>query len=167
MKDSARPQPPDALDRQLMRALVGNGRLTLAALGDLVGLTAPAVHERLHKLESSGVIRGFTAVVDPESVGSATLALVFLRLSGDSDSRRRLESRLGSNSAVLELHEVAGDDCYVAKVRVGSTRDLADFLATLREEHPSLSTRSSVVLRSCFERLLMSPVEASPSAPGE
>lgn len=166
MKDSARPNSPDEVDRRLIQALVGSGRLTLSALGELVGLTAPAVHERLHKLEASGVIRSFTAVVDPERVGASTLALVYLRLGGDGRSRRRLEAQLSRDPAVLELHEVAGDDCYVAKVRVGTTHDLADFLAALREEHPGLSTRSSVVLRSCFERLLMAPMEGSTEPPG-
>ncbi len=159
MKTSAKLQALDEVDRRLLSALAENGRLTLAALGEQVGLTAPAVHDRIHKLEAAGVIQRYAAVVDPESVGAATAALVFLRLDGDRDSRERLESHLASEAAVLELHEVAGEDCYVAKVRVGSTVELADFLARLRDRHAGLSSRSSVVLRSCFERSLLARPE--------
>ncbi len=159
MKSSAKFPELDRIDRTLLRALAGSGRLTLAALGEQVGLSAPAVHERIHKLEAAGVIRGYTAQVDPESVGAGTAALVFLRLDGDRDSRERLEADLAGEPSVTELHEVAGEDCYVAKVRVGSTAELADFLARLRDRHPGLSSRSSVVLRTCFERSLLAPPE--------
>ncbi len=173
MKPSDKPGAMDDIDRRLLGALAESGRLTLAALGEQVGLTAPAVHERIHKLEAAQVIRGYAALVDPESVGAGTAALVFLRLDGDRDSRQRLETHLGSEPAVLELHEVAGDDCYVAKVRVGSTVDLAAFLTQLRDRHPGLSSRSSVVLRSCFERPLLGKVRGPascttpPAAPAE
>jgi Lrp/AsnC family leucine-responsive transcriptional regulator len=135
--------------------------MTLAALGDLVGLSAPAVHERIHKLEAAGVIRAYTAILDPERVDRSTAALVFLRLDGSGAERRRLETRLAGHPEVLERHEVAGEDSYVAKVRVSSTAALADFLHQLREEHPGLSSRSSVVLRSCFER----PLRWNPDQP--
>ncbi|MGH7693193.1 MAG: Lrp/AsnC ligand binding domain-containing protein, partial [Candidatus Dormibacteria bacterium] len=77
--------------------------------------------------------------------------------------RVRLEGELAREPQVLELHEVAGDDCYLAKVRVESPAQLAALLARLREGHPGLSSRSSVVLRSVFERPLLWPVgELSP-----
>ena len=152
----------DDIDSRLLSAVAGSGRITLAALGDLVGLSAPAVHERIHKLEAAGVIRGYTALVDPGQVDRSTAALVFLRLDGSREERDLLEARLALSPAVLELHEVAGEDCYVAKVRVSSTAGLATFLRQLREENSGLSSRSSVVLRSCFERPLLWPVEQPP-----
>ncbi|MHB8393252.1 MAG: Lrp/AsnC family transcriptional regulator [Candidatus Dormibacteria bacterium] len=149
----------DDIDRKLMAALVGGARATLAALGETVGLTAPAVHERMHKLEASGAIRGYSALVDPERMGSGTAALVFLRLDGDRVAREGLETHLASDPCVLELHEVAGEDCYVAKVRVDSPQRLAEFLGELRDFHHGLTSRSSVVLRSCFERPLLWPTD--------
>ncbi|MHB8312704.1 MAG: Lrp/AsnC family transcriptional regulator [Candidatus Dormibacteria bacterium] len=149
----------DEIDRRLLAAVVGSGRMTLAALGERVGLSAPAVHDRMHKLETAGVIRGYTAIVDPDQVERSTAALVFLRLDGSGDERRRLEARLTASPDVLELHEVAGEDCYVAKVRVSSPTGLATFLRQLRDEHAGLTSRSSVVLRSCFERPLLWPVD--------
>jgi Lrp/AsnC family leucine-responsive transcriptional regulator len=157
----------DDTDRRLLTALAGSGRMTLAALGERVGLSAPSVHERVHRLEQTGVISGYAALVEPGKVGASTAALVFLRCAGGPAELARMEHSLGRDPAVLELHEVAGEDCYVAKVRVESTAALADFLHQLRERHPGLTTRSSVVLRSCFERPLMGPAPTDGTAAGE
>lgn len=152
----------DDIDASVLAFLASDGRSTLAALGERVGLSAPAVHERIDKLEASGAIRGYAALVDPEAVGSATAALVFMRLEGGRRELEGLERELAAAAEVLELHEVAGEDCYVAKVRLASPSELGAWLHRLREDHPTLSTRSSVVLRSCFERPLLWPVDQPP-----
>ena len=152
----------DDIDRALVRALVVSGRSTWASLGEQVGLSAPAVHERVHKLEAVGVILGYSALVAPEHLEADTAAVIALRTQGNAQERARLEADLAQEAAVLELHEVAGDDCYLAKVRVQSTAELAALLARLRERHPGLTSRSSVVLRSVFERPLLWPTEQPP-----
>jgi Lrp/AsnC family leucine-responsive transcriptional regulator len=152
----------DDIDRDLLKALVRDGRSTWASLGEQVGLSAPSVHERVHKLESSGAILGYSAQVAPPAVAADTAAVIALRTSGNAQERSRLEADLVREPAVLELHEVAGDDCYLAKVRVASTAELAALLARLRELHPGLSTRSSVVLRSVFERPLLWATKEQP-----
>lgn len=153
----------DDIDRRLLGRLAGAGRSTWAKLGEQVSLSAPSVHERVHKLESAGVILAYSTVVAPEAVGAATAAVIAIRLQGSAQERVRLEGELAREPQVLELHEVAGDDCYLAKVRVESPAQLAALLARLREGHPGLSSRSSVVLRSVFERPLLWPVgELSP-----
>ncbi|HUY09243.1 MAG TPA: Lrp/AsnC family transcriptional regulator [Candidatus Dormibacteraeota bacterium] len=154
----------DDIDRALLRGLVRDGRSTWAALGEQVGLSAPSVHDRVHKLEAAGAILGYAAQVAPAAVGADTAALIALRTHGNAKERLRLEADLVREPAVLELHEVAGDDCYLAKVRVHSTAELAALLARLREAYPGLTTRSSVVLRSVFERpLLGEPKVQTPS----
>ncbi len=144
----------DDIDRRILSLLALRGRMTLAGLGEAVGLSAPAVHDRVHRLEDSGVIRGYAALLDPDSLGRGTAALVSMTLGGDPEARLGLERRLAEDPRVLELHEVAGDDCYVAKVRVSSPRALAALLAELRVGFPGLTTRSMMVLRSCFEKPL-------------
>lgn len=152
----------DEIDSEIVRTLARSGRSTWASLGERVGLSAPAVHERVHKLEASGTIRGYSATVDPDQVNRGTAALIFIRTDGNARERGQLEMDLAREPVVLELHEVAGDDCYLAKVRVESTAELAALLSRLRERHPGLSSRSSVVLRSVFERPLLWPVEDPP-----
>jgi Lrp/AsnC family leucine-responsive transcriptional regulator len=144
----------DDIDRRILGLLTVKGRMTLAALGEAVGLSAPAVHDRVHRLENSGVIRGYAALLDPDLLHLGTAAMVSMTLGGDPEARQELELRLAEDPRVLELHEVAGDDCYVAKVRVSSPKALASLLAELRLSFPGLSTRSMMVLRSCFERPL-------------
>jgi Lrp/AsnC family leucine-responsive transcriptional regulator len=144
----------DDIDRRILGLLALKGRMTLAGLGEAVGLSAPAVHDRVHRLEGSGVIRGYAALLDPDLLGLGTAAMVSMTLGGNPEVRMELERRLAEDPRVLELHEVAGDDCYVAKVRVSSPRGLAALLAELRLAFPGLSTRSMIVLRSCFEKPL-------------
>ena len=144
----------DDIDKRLLSLLALKGRITLAGLGEAVGLSAPAVHDRVHRLEDSGVIRGYAALLDPDQLGLGTAAMVSMTLGGDPAARQELELRLAEDPRVLELHEVAGDDCYVAKVRVSSPKALAAFLAELRLGVPGLTTRSLMVLRSCFEKPL-------------
>ncbi|HVC39554.1 MAG TPA: Lrp/AsnC family transcriptional regulator [Candidatus Dormibacteraeota bacterium] len=147
----------DDIDRALLGALVRDARSTWASLGEQVGLSAPAVHERVHKLEAAGAILGYSARVAPEQVAGDTAALISLRTHGGAQERSLLEADLAREPAVLELHEVAGDDCYLAKVRVPSPAELGALLTRLREHHPGLTSRSSVVLRSVFERPLLWP----------
>lgn len=149
----------DDIDGALLRSLVRDGRRTYAALGKQVGLSGPSVHERVQKLEATGAILGYSAQVAPAAVAAETAALIALRTTGNAQDRLRLEADLVREPAVLELHEVAGDDCYLAKVRVRSTGQLAALLARLRERHPGLTSRSSVVLRTVFERPLLWAVE--------
>lgn len=156
----------DDIDRRLLTELARNARVTLAALAEVVDLSAPAVHDRVHKLEAQGLIRGYAALIDPESAGLGTAALVSLRIAGPLSASRELEAALAADPRVLELHEVAGEDCYVAKVRVASPAALAAFLTDLRELHPGLSSRSAVVLRSCFERPILGIPAASGAWPG-
>ncbi|HVB13225.1 MAG TPA: Lrp/AsnC family transcriptional regulator [Candidatus Dormibacteraeota bacterium] len=153
----------DDIDRALLRALVRGGRSTWASLGEQVSLSAPSVHERVHKLEAEGAILGYSARVAPQTVEAGTAALIALRTQGNAKERARLEADLAQEPAVLELHEVAGDDCYLAKVRVHSPSELAVLLGRLRERHPGLTSRSSVVLRSVFERPLLWPPEDPPA----
>ena len=76
----------DAVDRQLLDALRANARATYAELARVVGLSAPAVHERVGKLEAAGVITGYHASVAPESLGYAMNALIGVFISDSADT---------------------------------------------------------------------------------
>ena len=140
----------DALDRQIIAALRTNGRATYADLGRQVGLSASAVHERVGKLESSGVITGYHAVVDPRLVGLDVTSLVGIHVSdtGDDDEVAAALARLPE---VESCYAVAGDEAFVVKVRVATVDDLERALRRLRKIDGVARTNTTVVLSTRFE----------------
>jgi Lrp/AsnC family transcriptional regulator, leucine-responsive regulatory protein len=140
----------DSVDRQLLDALRANARATYAELARVVGLSAPAVHERVAKLESNGVITGYHAAVTPEAFGYAMNALVgiFIADSADTDD---VAAHLAALPEVEDCWFVAGEETFVLKVRV---RDVAGLEATIRALNavPGIArTRTTVVLSTKFE----------------
>ena len=111
----------DAVDRQLLDALRANGRATYAELARVVGLSAPAVHERVGKLEAGGVITGYHATVAPESLGYSMSALIGVFLS-DTARTDAVSAALRGVAEVEDCWFVAGEESYVVKVRVASWR---------------------------------------------
>jgi Lrp/AsnC family leucine-responsive transcriptional regulator len=142
----------DDIDRQLLSTLVADARISTSALARQVDLSAPSVHERLRKLEEAGVIQGYSARLDPGSIRRGTAAFVALNVGPGLSDKEHIERELSANDAVIEVHEVAGEDCYLVKVRVESPQSLSDVLSELRLVHPNASTRSTVVLKTIFER---------------
>jgi Lrp/AsnC family transcriptional regulator, leucine-responsive regulatory protein len=145
----------DALDRQIIAALRANGRATYAELGRQVGLSASAVHERVGKLESSGVITGYHAVVDPRLVGLGVTALVGIHPSdtGDDD----VAAALARLPEVESCYAVAGEEAFVVKVRVATVDDLERTLGRLRRIDGVARTNTTVVLSTRFEGRPNSP----------
>jgi Lrp/AsnC family transcriptional regulator, leucine-responsive regulatory protein len=116
----------DAIDRRILIELQDDGRVTMAELGRRVSLSAPAVGERVQRLEESGVITGYSAVVDPRAIGYPIAALVRIR-----PARRQLHKVpevARSTPEVVECHRVTGEDCYVAKLHLRSMDDLEGIL---------------------------------------
>ena len=116
-----------------------------------VGMAASAVHQRLRKLEERGVVQGYAVRIDPDAVGCGLLAFVHLRTEealGDS----HVADALAAMPEVLELHDVAGEDCYLAKVRA---RDTAHLHALIRERIAGIggvrSTSTTIVLKTIQE----------------
>ncbi len=140
----------DSVDRQLLDALRGNARATYAELARVVGLSAPAVHERVAKLESGGVITGYHAAIAPESLGYAMNALVgvFITDSADTDD---LAQSLAALPEVEHCWFVAGEETFVIKVRVPDVAGLERTIRQLNAIHGVARTRTTVVLSTKFE----------------
>ncbi len=117
------PRPPlDATDRALLEHLQRDGRTSVADLGRAVNLSASATAERLRRLTDTGVVTGFTAVVDPEALGYTVTA--FVRLAYPTGNYKPFHDLLDTTQEVVEAHHVTGDDCFVLKVLARSMRDL-------------------------------------------
>jgi len=140
----------DGVDRRIIAALRSHGRATFAELGRQVGLSASAVHERVGKLEASGVILGYHAVVDPRTVGLGVTALIGIQPTetGDDDV---IAAELGALDEVESCYAVAGDEAFVVKVRVATVDELEQSLGRLRRIDGVARTRTTVVLSTRFE----------------
>ena len=126
----------DEINRDLLDLLQVDGRMTYRELGDRCGLTAPAVAERVRKLEEAGVIRGYRAVVDYEALGFPILCIVRLNAPRGVSS---VDPRIEAIPQVIEANRVTGSESHVIRARVRSTRDLEELLHELWEEGDSIT----------------------------
>ncbi|OBJ01806.1 AsnC family transcriptional regulator [Mycobacterium alsense] len=138
----------DDIDRILVRALVADGRATLAELAADAGLSVSAVQSRVRRLESRGVVAGYSARINPEAVGhllSAFVAITPLDPSQPDDAPARLEHI----EEIEACHSVAGEESYVLLVRVKSARALEDLLLRIRTT-ANVQTRSTIILNTFY-----------------
>ncbi len=150
----------DAIDRRILRALLADGRESYQAIADEVGLSRPAVMERVKRLEETGYIRGYRAQLDRAKVGFPVTAFVAVRYGssdyvGDEPRMREMEKHPG----VLECHHVAGDDCYILKVVAPDLEGLQTILRDLKGPTTQMNTRTTIVLSTLFEKPGLMPVE--------
>ena len=139
----------DDIDRILVRSLVADGRATLSELAASVGLSVSAVQSRVRRLESRGVVTGYSARIDPEAVGhllSAFVAITPLDPSQPDDAPARLEHI----EAIESCHSVAGEESYILLVRVESPRALEDLLQRIRTA-ANVRTRSTIILQTFYD----------------
>jgi Lrp/AsnC family transcriptional regulator, leucine-responsive regulatory protein len=138
----------DAIDREILKILQRDARTSNADIARSIGLAASATLERIRKLQESGVVRGFHAAIDPKAVGLGLLAFVMVRTDGTEDCRATAEN-LGSIPEALEVHNVAGDDCYILKVRAADPEDLGLLLRERIRRIPAVTgTRTTIVLET-------------------
>ncbi len=137
------------LDRAIVRLLAADGRMSYTDLGKATGLSTSAVHQRVRRLEQRGVIKGYAAVVDHESLGLPLTALISIKPI-DPAAPDDAPARLEGVAQIEACHSVAGDESYVLKVRVASPSDLETLLAEIRAK-ANVSTRTSVVLSTPYE----------------
>jgi Lrp/AsnC family leucine-responsive transcriptional regulator len=143
------------METKLLRRLQQNGRESWAALGQLLGLTGPAVAERVRKLEARGVIRGFTAGLDPLSVGYSLLAFVAVTVERP-EHRAGFLAKVQTLPEVQECHHVAGDDDYLLKVRCRDTADLERVISEELKGVPGVvRTRTTISLKTVKETLVV------------
>lgn len=140
----------DSVDQLLLDALRANARATYAELARVVGLSAPAVHERVAKLESAAVITGYHAAVAPDAVGYPTCALVgiFVNDTADTDD---VAQALGRVPEIEDCYFVAGEETFIAKLRVPDIPALEQAIRLLNRIDGVARTRTTVVLSTKFE----------------
>lgn len=141
----------DALDRQIVAQLVSNARSSYAEIGSVVGLSAPAVKRRVDKLLDAGVLRGFTAVVDPGALGWGTEAFVEVHCRGNV-SPARIRAGLEQLPEVVAAYTVSGAADAIVHLRAAGIGHLESALERLRDIDVVDRTVSTVVLSTLLER---------------
>lgn len=157
---SRRPVRPnvDSIDRALIDALRANARATFAELGRHVGLSAPAVHERVRRLEQVGVVTGYHAAVAPAALGLGVSALVGIH-QADGYEQDDIAARLAEVPEIEDCWFVAGEEAFVVKVRVPDVDALEHTLGVLRRIPGVARTRTTVVLSTRWEGRVRLPAE--------
>jgi DNA-binding Lrp family transcriptional regulator len=143
----------DETDQAIIAALVADARSSFAEIGAQVSLSAPAVKRRVDRLRSAGVIKGFTAIVDPAAAGGATEAFVELFCTGRT-TPAQIAAAARRHPAVLAAFTVSGEADAVVHLRAPDIPQLEQALERLRSESFVTSTRSMIVL----SRLLDGPM---------
>lgn len=139
----------EELDRQIVRLLVRNGRMSYTELGRATGLSTSAVHQRVRRLEQRGVIRGYAAIVDPEAVDLPLTAFISVK-PFDPSAPDDIAERLAELAEIEACHSVAGEESYILKARVATPGALEGLLARVRQL-AGVSTRTTVVLSTPYE----------------
>ncbi|HEY6955271.1 MAG TPA: Lrp/AsnC family transcriptional regulator [Flavisolibacter sp.] len=140
----------DETDLTILSLLQPNSCLTNNELAKKIGMAPSAVLERVKKLEQKGIIEGYPTRIKPEALDLKLLAFIFVK-SSEGPGNASVAKQLAKIPEVLELHHVAGEDCYLAKVR---TKDPQALIHLMREKFkiPNLlSTKTTIVLETLKE----------------
>jgi Lrp/AsnC family leucine-responsive transcriptional regulator len=116
----------DATDRRILEELQADGRLAIAELGRRVKLSAPAVGERVQRLDRDGVITGYRAAVDPRRIGYPLAAIV--RIAPATRQLEKIRELIRESPEVVECHRITGEDCFFLKLHVRSMDELEPLL---------------------------------------
>jgi Lrp/AsnC family transcriptional regulator, leucine-responsive regulatory protein len=144
--------PLDSVGWAILTELQNNARLSFSELGRRVGMTPPAVAERVRRLEDAGIISGYRLEINVEKLGLALLAFVRLAVRGAGSSE--IGAAVRDMPEVLECHHITGEDCYILKIAVPSVHHLEGMLERLLRFG---NTTTSIVISSPVTRRTIGP----------
>jgi Lrp/AsnC family leucine-responsive transcriptional regulator len=141
----------DNIDLKILTELQSDACLQNAALAKKLGMAPSAVLERVKKLEQKGIIKAYATRILPEAIGLTLLAFIFIK-SNEGPGKASVSKQLAKIPDVLELHHIAGEDCYLLKVRAKDPLSLIHFMREKIGKVPGIiSTKSTIVLETLKE----------------
>ena len=146
----------DTTDWRILEELQGDARVSFAELGRRIGMSTPAVAERVRRLEDSGVIEGYAAVVNPEKAGFPIGAHIRVRVTGSESLAKRLVVLAVETPQIVECHRCTGEESFALQVRVRSIDELEKLIDRLT---PFGMTSTSLILSAPFRRKALRGVE--------
>jgi len=154
----------DPVDRAILQILQANARTSNAAIARRLDMAPSAVLERIRKLESRGIVTGYPALLAPALLGFGQAAFIFVRAE-EPVGAGAVGRSLAQVPEVLEVHHIAGEDCYLVKVRVADTEALGRLLREAIGSIPQVrSTRTTIVLGTVKETTCL-PLGPAPDSP--
>ena len=135
----------DNIDINILRCLTKDARMNASQISGIVNLSVSAVIERMKKLENSGLIRGYTALIDERVAGYDVQAMISVRLEHPKYNQS-FAKQMQEHSCVMECFYITGDFDYIARVSAGSTEELTKVLNDIKEIPGVSLTRTYVVL---------------------
>lgn len=141
----------DRIDYQLLDALQQDAKIPLKKIGEIVGLSAPSVLERIRKLEQAGVIRGYHAQLDAHAVGLDVAAFIGVSVQTPVNATE-VERWVVDEHQIQECHHVTGGFTLLLKVKTRNTRELQALISRIRSLPGVVATETMVVLASTTER---------------
>lgn len=136
----------DITDYKIINILQEDGRISMKDLGKIVGLTSPAVSERVKRLEESGVIKGYKAVVNPDKLGRVIKS--FINIALPSKNYQDFIEYAQKDNRIVECHHITGEDCLLLKVIVKDMYDLEQVIDKIKQVG---KTKTSVILSTIIE----------------
>lgn len=140
----------DSLDKKILELLQENGRMTVKEIAKTISLTAPAVSERIKKLEKDGLIEGYTAIINPEKVGKTIHALISVSVT--PKDREEFIALIEAEEAVALCHHVTGPYSYIVRVDAKAMPELERLITKFQKMG---ETNTQIILSSPIERKMM------------
>ncbi len=136
---------PDETDLKILTELQKNGRIKLNELADAVGLSVPSTTDRIHKLESNGIIESYHTKLNHKLLGKDITAFIFVTSDSSANYPDFVKHAL-STPEILECHSITGDGSHILKIRTENTSSLEKLLSQIQKWKGVRATRTSIVL---------------------
>ena len=143
----------DHIDLQILDLMQSNARISNADLAREVNMAPSAVLERVKKLEQKKVIRQYTTVIDPSAIQQKLLAFIFIKSKEGFTCSSETAKLLSGIPEVQEVHHIAGEDCFLVKIRTADSASLMELMRNSLQKIPNiLSTKTTIVLETVKEQ---------------
>ena len=145
----------DSIDVKILSLLQKNARISNAEIARQLNMAPSGILERIRKLKERGIIEGYITHLNPKVLNMDLLAYVFIK-TNEKREKWDVAEMVAEIPEVLEIHDIAGEDCYLVKLRTKSTDALYELLRTKFGSIPSIaSTRTTIVLRTIKETTML------------
>lgn len=150
----------DEIDKKILENLQENGRITNAKLATIIGISPPAMLERVRRLETAGIISRYAAIVDREKIGIGVMAIVSVSLAvHELESIDRFRERLLELDEVLECHQVTGEDDFILKVALENINTYTEFAMKKLASIPGIQNFKSSFVLSTIKNSTCFPIK--------